>query len=117
MDCLEFLWSLGAGSDDDDWVPHNDVIHEDLDSFNFDNNPLFGPSSESDTSEESVTTPSLAVDSDVQMPCVAEHFFIGEPHRNPTEDPPPYLAPPIIQPQRPVRVYYQIQGEWTCLEL
>ena len=113
MDCLEFLWSLGAGSDDDEWVPHNDVIHEDLDTFSFEHHPLFGPSSESDTmGEESVTT--LAVDSDVDRPC--EHFFIGEPRakRNPTEDPPPYVAPPVIQPRRvPVRVYDQMRGEWA----
>ena len=91
MDCLDFLWSLVPQSDDDmvTWTPCNDA-DDDLDAFNFDQHPLFGPSSsESDTSEESVTTPSLAVDSDVQMPCVAEHFFIGEPYRNPTEDPPP----------------------------
>ena len=140
MDCLKFLWSFGAGSDNDDWVPRNDVIHEDLDSFNFEHHPLFGTSSEPGTSDqesvttmsyqESVTTMSSAVVSNVDWPC--QHFFIDEPRaffigepcaffigeprakRNPTEDPPPCLAPPVIQPRQvPVRAYYQIRGEWA----
>ena len=116
--CGGFLWAL-AGCDDNRvdqfecrrrMVRH---IDEEPDNFNFDHHPLFGPSSESDTMDrESVTT--LPMDSDVDWPC--QHFFIGDaPHAkpNPTADPPPYLAPPVIQPRRvPVRLYYQTRGQW-----
>ena len=143
MDCCDFIWSLCPEPVDDSWEPtpyRRRRVWPDFDdeSINFENSLLFGPSSsESDltvtdesvptVTEESVptrtTSPSLAVESDVQMPCedplpkkITEHFYIGV--RTPTEDPPPYLADPIIQPQPspPVRVYHQIQGEWAKMK-
>ena len=103
------------------------------DYFDFDNRSAFGPSSEAhtmsgpdvaraelDTSDESATTTSSVVNSDVDMPRDArvQHFYIGEPYGNPTEYPPPFLAPPFTQPRslRPIRIYYQVQGEWSWFE-
>ena len=126
MDCFGFLQSPFPDVEEIEMVAITSPV-EDLDYFDCENHFLFGPSSPSHTtcgpdvaraepfpSDQSVATTSSIVTSDLDMPRDAkvQHFYVGEPYRNPTEYPPPFLAPPFTQPQRlrPVRIYYQIWG-------